>query len=183
MAKRSKQKGSEFERLIRNLVLQAAGEPFDHKDLARTPLSGGHESYSPGDLQVSDRLAERIFPFSSEMKHRKTIKIEHALTGNKEFEGFHDQLLEACRKDLADGKDRRPLLVFRGMRGAIYCSLPLDNYLSWSVSDVPVPCIKYEHADQVWVLFDFKHFLSIIRVLGFDYRQDHQDTLKAAQTA
>ena len=160
MAKKSKVKGSVFERLVAKMIITAAGPGFDRSDCYRTPLSGGHEFAGASDLVISPRL-RKLFPFCVECKHRRNFRLEHVFDLVKDFAGYHAQVLAACERE---GYCRQPMIVVRGNGGSIYAALTKAALLEFApfIAETPRPFITYKYEAVWWVLLRFEDLLQAL---------------------
>lgn len=162
--KGKKLKGSVFERLVAKKIIAAANvalewlkQPaFGRKDCYRTPLSGGHEFAGESDLIISPEL-ERHFSFCVECKHRKNFRLDHVFDLVKDFVGYHEQVLDACKRE---GFRRNPMVVIRGNGGRVYAAAPENSVTPFFLKDVT--SMKYLCCGHRWVMADMDSMLTAI---------------------
>lgn len=106
MAKKSKNKGNNFERKVAKLLSEWWGVQFH-----RTPLSGGirwgQDNRVVGDIVVPQ---DCVFPFTIECKKREGWTLDNLLRGTGEIKEWWEQAV-ADNKRLGDN-DKFPLLLF-----------------------------------------------------------------------
>lgn len=164
MAKRSKDKGSIFERKVAKDILEAAGSLFGAKDCYRTPQSGGHRFAGKSDLRISGSL-QSILPFCVECKHRKTVRTHHFFSLTAEVISFHEQVLASAAKE-----ELTPMLVVRGGDKQQYAAMPLAAARTWMPGlqfdgDVR-PALHYDYRTQSWVALPWELFLKFLSMRG-----------------
>lgn len=155
MGKRSKQKGSDFERLVAKMVLSAFGKEFTQKDCFRTPMSGGHPFADGGDLVISPRLRE-VFPFVVECKHDKTWRPDMFFSLTKLVTNWLNQARAEEKDERAEG--RSLLLVMRGNNTDIYCVARLAT-IAQLRGLTNMPQLRFYERQQPFVLTLFREFL------------------------
>lgn len=122
MSRKSRDKGSAFERLVAAMVLEAI-PGFTKKDCYRTPLSGGHPVADSGDLVVSERLQKK-FPFVVECKHVKDWNLQWLWPPNSAVRSWITQAQAAAKRM---GTRRPWLLVMRGNNTPVYCLYEMQS--------------------------------------------------------
>jgi len=110
-ARRSKQKGSGFERKIAVSLREALN--LSKQDVFRAPNSGGHPFMRAGDLMLS-LAAQKQFPFSVECKHHKAWTADGFFTPRVMERTWTEQALAATPKGL------HPMLVVSGNNTGAY---------------------------------------------------------------
>jgi len=159
---RGKQKGSAFENLVANKIIEAA--KFEKKDCYRTPLSGGHPYADAGDLQISEKLLP-YFPFSVECKHRRDWHPGVMFAPRGEERAWILQTYKAARGE------KVPLLIMRGNRTEIFVAGPfthLFRYFDAKIFRVR-PVLVLASADvagkreqETWLMLPFQPFLDML---------------------
>ena len=127
MGKKSRDKGSGFERLIASRLGDELGIT-----LRRTPLSGG---WALGNTEVSGDIVctkpgPAAFPYCVECKNQEGWRLEALFTPqHKWFDAWWAQLLKACQSG------RTPLLIFSRSYTPIFVSFPLEHMIKTPGSD------------------------------------------------
>lgn len=121
---------------------------------------------------ISPRLRES-FPFCVECKHRKNFRLEHAFLMTKDFQSYHEQVLDACAREK---NTRYPMVVIRGQGGLIFAAQPFGGITNiFRLNDLRLnegpALVTYMCAGSRWVMTDLDTMLKAI----FSH--------KAAQTA
>lgn len=159
MGRRSRVKGSTFERKVIAMILKAAGPAFTKKDCYRTPMSGGHPFAGESDLVISPEL-QVFFPYCVECKHRKTWRPDRVWKPKADEAEFLNQVIEASRQDKLN---RKPLVVMRGNATEIFSTAKYRSLLHWAkLSEFPGRVLLFRHRGVLWGMFLFTDMLGIL---------------------
>jgi len=170
MGRRSRVKGSTFERKVASMILKAAGSAFTKKDCYRTPMSGGHPHAGESDLIISPKL-QAFFPYCVEIKHRKTWRPDRVWRAKADEAEFLNQVIDAsCRDEFG----RKPLVVMRGNATEIFAAAKYKSLLCWvgdldfssllqaEGSEFPGRILLFRHRSILWGMFLFTDMLEIL---------------------
>lgn len=189
----SKQKGASFERLVARQILEAAGHGFSKEDCFRTPLSGGHPYAGASDLVISPKLL-RIFPFCVECKHRASFRLEHFFHPTKELISYHDQVLQAVKKDRIridfdpdkPPAKRAPLLVIKGGHGCDAVVAMPEHISALYLKNQNClfdPSLNYCYGGQTWTACKFPTLLKAVSYWSRNSRCDSTPTNKPEEAS
>lgn len=180
MGVNGRNKGSNFERLIAKLVVDAFVEiipDLTAADCYRTPLSGGHIHASkndPGDLVMSLRLA-KYFPAHVECKKQQGLEVFHFFDKLRQPSWGAGQWLAQAEK-ASVGKHGFPLVVMTKNNHPILCCWKDSAFgkvlpsLYNSLDEVFYPRYTFLRLGEYWHLSRFDDFLSV--VVSFYKRSD-----------
>ena len=159
MGRRSRVKGSTFERKVASMILRAAGSAFAKKDCYRTPMSGGHPHAGESDLVISPKL-QTFFPYCVEIKHRKTWRPDRVWRAKADEAEFLNQVIDASRRDEFG---RKPLVVIRGNATEIFAMAKYNSLLKWTPPpQFPGRILLFQHRGVWWGMFLFINMLEVL---------------------
>lgn len=152
MGRRSKTKGSSFERLVAKRICAA----FDvsARECYRTPMSGGHKFAGKADLIIGPKLRKR-FPFVVECKHTKIWQPGDMLFPTKHELSWVAQVLTASSRS----KGRWPLLVMRGNHTKVFAAFPWAVGCGMIFSKTHGPFLSFYAFGRRWMMVEFGHWL------------------------
>ena len=156
----SKAKGSAFELVVVKLIRKAVSKQFSEDICYRTPASGGHKQIGGGDIVIKHKL-RKIFDWTVENKHRKTIKVHKFFSLAKDMREYLRQAVENCEET-----GGQPLLVIRGTRTPIFAIAPLKSLVSTGyapLAEDDTPGLRFRYKGRVWKIFLFSYMVKELK--------------------